>query len=98
MNQTSAFPYFYVRGTHKKAEGKKKKVIFNILPFLPFCSGHQSKLMRSSFLSFKVKVMKTFLKRFKSFYASSVFDLEYGREVDRRKRYLVKSSTIVTTR
>ena len=54
--------------------------------------------MRSSFLSFKVKVMKTFLKRFKSFYASSVFDLEYGREEDRRKRHLVKSSTLVTTK
>ena len=77
MNQTSSFPY--VQGTHKKPEKKKKKVIFNILiPFLLFCRGHHGKLMRSSFLSFKVKVIKAFLKRLKNFYAFCVFDLEYG--------------------
>ena len=34
--------------------------------------------MRSSILSFKVKVIKAFLKRLKNFYAFFVFDLEYG--------------------
>ena len=66
-------------GVHIKSQRKKKKVIFSILiPFLLFCSGHHGKLMRSSFLSFKVKVIKAFLKRLKNFYAFFVFDLEYG--------------------
>ena len=50
--------------------------------------------MRSSFLSFKVKVIKAFLKRLKNFYAFYVYDLEYGEkkwEVDCRKPHLVKS-------
>ena len=41
--------------------------------------------------------MKTFLNRLKNFYASGVFDLEYGekkREVDLRKRHLVKKLNI----
>ena len=57
--------------------------------------------MRSCFLSFKVKVMKTFWKRLKNLYAFCIFDLEYFEkkwEVDLRKRHLVKSSTLITTK